>query len=51
MLIRIPLLIAGAIAAIFVARESPNFEVVQGMIAIAVIAAVVVVAALWRRKR
>lgn len=50
MLIRIPLLLAGAIAALFVARDAPNFEVVEGMIAIAVIAAVVVALALLRKR-
>jgi len=49
-LIRIPLLLAGAIAALFVARDAPNFEVVEGMIAIAVIAAVVVALALLRKR-
>lgn len=50
MLIRIPLLLAGAIAALFVARDAPNFAVVEGMIAIAVIAAVVVALALLRKR-
>lgn len=50
MLIRIPLLLAGTIAALFVARDAPNFEVVEGMIAIAVIAAVVVALALLRKR-
>lgn len=50
MLIRIPLLLAGAIAALFVARDAPNFEVVEGMIAIAIIAAVVVALALLRKR-
>ena len=40
---------AGALAALLVAPESEIFPVAQGMMAIAIIAAVVVVAALWRR--
>jgi len=49
-LIRIPLLLAGAIAALFIARDAPNFAVVEGMIAIAVIAVVVIALALLRRR-
>ena len=50
MLLRIPLVLAGLIAALFVARDAPNFEVVQGMIAIAVIAAAAVVLAPTRKR-
>ena len=39
-----------AIAAIFVARDAENFSVVQGMVAVALVAAVVLVIALTRRK-
>ncbi|MGG5812264.1 hypothetical protein [Falsiroseomonas sp. CW058] len=49
-LLRIVLLAAGALAALFVARDAPNFGVVEGMFAVAIIAAVVVVLALTRRK-
>jgi hypothetical protein len=49
-LLRILLLAAGAIAAIFVARDAPNFPVVEGMVAVALIAAIVLVLALTRRK-
>ena len=48
--LRILLAAAGAVAAVFVARDAPNFGVVQGMVAVAIIAAVVVVLALTRRK-
>jgi hypothetical protein len=48
--IRILLIVAGAIAALLVAREAPNFAVVQGMVAIVLIALVVVAIALFRRK-
>lgn len=50
LVIRLVLIAAGAVAALLVARDSPNFGVVQGMVGVALIAAVVVVLALWRRK-
>jgi hypothetical protein len=49
-LVRIVLVAAGAIAAVFVARDAANFGVVQGMVAVALIAAVVIGFALTRRK-
>lgn len=49
-LVRIILVAAGAVTALFVARDAANFGVVQGMVAVALIAAVVVVVALLRRK-
>ena len=49
-LLRILLLAAGAITAIFVARDAPNFVVVEGMVALALIAAIVIVLALTRKK-
>jgi uncharacterized membrane-anchored protein len=48
--LRFILVAAGAVAALFVARDAPNFGVVEGMIAVALIAAVVVVLALTRRR-
>jgi hypothetical protein len=48
--VRIVLVAAGAIAALFVARDAANFSVVQGMVAVALIAAVVLAVALLRRK-
>ena len=48
--VRLVLVLAGAIAAIFVARDAANFGVVQGMVAVALIAAVVVALAMTRRK-
>jgi hypothetical protein len=50
---RLVLAAAGAITAIFVARDAPNFQVVEGMVGIALIAAVVVAVVLlsWRRGR
>ena len=50
MLLRLVLVAAGAVAALFVARDAPNFGVVQGMIGVALIAAVVVLLALGRRR-
>lgn len=49
-IIRLLLAAAGAIAALFVAREAENFSVVQGMVAVALIAALVLALALLRRK-
>jgi hypothetical protein len=48
---RLVLVAAGAITAIFVARDAPNFEVIEGMVGIALIAAVVVALALLGRRR
>lgn len=48
--IRFLLLAAGAVAALFVAREAENFGVVQGMVAVALVAGVVLVVALGRRR-
>jgi hypothetical protein len=48
--IRLILVAAGAIAALFVARDAGNFTVVQGMVAVALIAGAVAAAALIRRK-
>lgn len=48
---RLVLVVAGAITALFVARDAPNFQVVEGMVGIALIAAVVVALALLRRRR
>ena len=45
--------VAGAIATLFVTRDSPNFEVVAGMVGVVVIGVVVLTAILagrrWRR--
>lgn len=49
-LVRLALVAGGAVAALFVARDAPNFGVVQGLMSVAVIAAVVAVVALSRRK-
>jgi hypothetical protein len=51
MLVRVVLVMAGALTALFVSRDAPNFEVVEAMIGIAIIAAVVAVLALLSRRR
>jgi hypothetical protein len=49
-IVRVALLAGGALAALFVARDAENFSVVQGMMAVAVIAVLVLLAALLRRR-
>jgi sugar phosphate permease len=49
LILRLALLVGGALAGLFVARDSDAFGVVQGMMAIAAIAAVVLAIALFRR--
>ncbi len=49
-LVRLLLVAAGAVAALFVARDAENFTVVQGMVAVALFAAAVLALALFRRK-
>lgn len=48
--IRILLLFAGAITALLVARDAENFAVVQGMVAIGLIALIVGILALINRR-
>lgn len=50
LLLRGLLVVAGAIAALFVARDAPNFAVVEGMVAVVIIAAIVLALALTRKK-
>lgn len=49
-IIRLLLIAAGALTALFVARDAENFSVVQGMVAVAMIAAAVLLLAVIRRK-
>jgi len=49
-MVRIILVAAGAVTALFVARDADNFTVVQGMVAVAMIAAAVLLLAVTRRK-
>lgn len=51
MWLRLILVAAGALATLFVARDAPNFTVVQGLLGIALIATVVAVLALLGRRR
>ena len=50
-IIRILLAIAAPIAALFVARDTLNFSLIQTMIAIVLIVAFIAVAALWPSRR
>jgi hypothetical protein len=50
-IVRLVLAAASSIAALFVARDSPNFEVVAGMIGVAVIAGVVLATVIATRRR
>lgn len=50
-IVRIVLTAGGSLAALFVARDSPNFGVVQGMLATVVLVCVVGVIVLWRWRR
>jgi hypothetical protein len=49
-IVRILLLAGGAVAALFVAPDAENFDVVQGMASVAILAAAVLVVALISRK-
>ncbi|NOG69224.1 hypothetical protein [Roseicella sp. DB1501] len=51
MLVRVVLLGAGAITALFVARDAPNFDVIEGMVGIAIIATLVFAMVLLGRRR
>ena len=53
LLIRMLLVVATAITGVLVAADAPNFAVITGMVAVALIAAVVLVMALlsWLRNR
>ncbi|MBU8541364.1 hypothetical protein [Falsiroseomonas tokyonensis] len=50
LLLRGLLVAAGAVTALFVARDAPNFAVVEGMVAVVIIAAIVLVLALTRKR-
>ncbi len=49
--VRILLSAGGALAALFVAQDSPNFGVVQGMLSTVVLVCVIGVIVLWRWKK
>ena len=45
--VRIVLLAAGALTGLFVAQDAPNFSVIQGMVAVALIVLFVFVLVFW----
>jgi membrane protein YdbS with pleckstrin-like domain len=49
--VRIVLAAGGSLAALFVAQDSPNFGVVQGMLSTVVLVCVIGIIVLWRWKR
>jgi hypothetical protein len=49
--VRILLALGGGLAALIVARDSPNFGVVQGMLSTVVLVCAVLLVVLWRWKR
>ena len=51
LVVRIVLAAGGALAALFVAQDSPNFGVVQGMLSTVVLVCIVGVIVLWRWKK
>jgi len=50
-LVRIILIVAGAIAALFVARDAVNFQFIEMIVTILLLGAAVVFAALWGLRR
>lgn len=51
LIVRVVLIVAGAIAALFVARDALQFPIVTGVIAILLIALVVIAVGLIRRRQ
>lgn len=51
LIVRGLLALGGALAALFVARDSPNFGVVQGMLTTVVLVCAVLLVVLWRWRR
>lgn len=49
--VRALLALGGALAALLVARDSPNFGVVQGMLSIVVLVCAVLIVVLWRWRK
>jgi len=48
LIVRVLLAMGGALAAFFVAEDSPNFGVVQGMLTTLVLVCIVGIIVLWR---
>jgi hypothetical protein len=51
LVVRVVLAAGGGMAALVVARDSPNFGVVQGMLSTVVLACAVLLVVLWRWKK
>ena len=51
LVVRIILAAGGGLAALFVARDSPNFGVVQGMLSTVVLVCIVLILVLWRWRK
>ncbi|BDG71411.1 hypothetical protein [Roseomonas fluvialis] len=51
LIVRLVLAAGGGLAALFVARDSPNFGVVQGMLATVVLVCAVLLVVLWRWRK
>jgi hypothetical protein len=51
LVVRVLLALGGGLAALFVARDSPNFGVVQGMLSVVVLACAILIVVLWRWRR
>jgi hypothetical protein len=51
LIVRVVLALGGGLAAVFVARDSPNFGVVQGMLSTVVLVCAVLLVVLWRWRK
>jgi membrane protein YdbS with pleckstrin-like domain len=51
LIVRLLMAAGAAVTGLFVAADSPNYSVIQGLAAIAVLAAAVFLVALWPRRR
>lgn len=51
LVVRILLAVGGSVAALFVARDAPNFGVVQGMLSTLVLVCVIGILVLWRWRK
>ena len=49
--VRVVLALGGSLAALFVAQDSPNFGVVQGMLSTVVLVCMVLIVVLWRWRK
>lgn len=49
--VRLLLAAGGSVAALFLARDAPNFGVVQGMLAVVVLVCIVLFVTLWRWRK